>query len=358
MGRKMNPLVSVIIPVYNVKPFLHKSLNSIIQQSYENIEIIIIDDGSNDGSVELLQSIIRQSDKQIIFKHTDNLGVSNARNIGISIAKGDYLTFLDGDDWLDNTAIEELVKIVNDSINKVDLVLFPYVREFGNRSIPRKLLPERFANFDATIFKKIYKRLIGPYNEELENPDELDIFSTSWGKLYSRGILTKPFRSYNIAEDTLFNIQNLKDVSFAVYTEKVFLHYNRQKNNSSAVTKNFKIENYKKNNELLKEIEAEIEENENYYECQERLNARKIIRLFSFMLILSTSSLTFKQKLKYADYIVKDPINKEAFKKIKKKMHFLPRKWYFFYFLIEKEKSILIVTTLFILGKLRDIKNG
>ena len=114
---------------------------------------------------------------------------------------------MDGDDWLDNTAIEELVKIVNDSINKVDLVLFPYVREYGNRSIPRKLLPEKFAMFNAIEFKRIYKKLIGPYNEELKKPDELDIFSTSWGKLYSRSILTKPFRSYSLAEDTLLTFK-------------------------------------------------------------------------------------------------------------------------------------------------------
>ena len=68
MGKEMTPLVSVIIPVYNVRPFLERSLNSVIQQSYKNIEIIIIDDGSQDGSLDLIMSIINQADRQIVLK--------------------------------------------------------------------------------------------------------------------------------------------------------------------------------------------------------------------------------------------------------------------------------------------------
>lgn len=92
-------LISVIIPVYNVRPYLEKAVNSVIGQTYQNLEIILVDDGSTDGSAEICDSF-KRLDNRITVVHQRNQGLSVARNIGIDFAKGQWIAFLDSDDWI------------------------------------------------------------------------------------------------------------------------------------------------------------------------------------------------------------------------------------------------------------------
>lgn len=104
------PEISVIIPVYNKKKYLDKCLNSVIHQTYSNIEVIVIDDGSTDGSTSICKRYSKEDDRiNLIIK--ENAGVSSARNLGIRLAKGDWLLFLDSDDFLELNALEELLTI-------------------------------------------------------------------------------------------------------------------------------------------------------------------------------------------------------------------------------------------------------
>lgn len=360
MVKKKNPLVSVIIPVYNVKPFLEKSINSVVKQSYINLEIIVIDDGSNDGSSELLDKYINNNSKPILLKHIKNKGLSNARNTGINLATGDYLLFLDGDDWLDKSAIQNLINIIQNSESKIDLIMFPYVREFGNRSLKRQLFSERYKTFDNKEFEKVYRKLFGPIGDELKYPETLDILSTAWGKLYAKHIIKFPFEPYDIAypEDILFNIKNLDRVKNAVYTESTYLHYNRSEQNSSAVTKSFNYDNVINSNKLMALLDEIIKDKKLANEYNDRLVSRIILRLFSFLLSLSTSSLPFRKKIEYANLIIKDDINKENVEKFNENIRLLPKKWQIFYLLLKKEKPVIIVGVLASLGKLRSIING
>lgn len=356
----MNPLVSVIVPVYNVKQFVKKSIESLLNQTYNNLEIIIIDDGSSDGSSEILDDFLSNAQDKILLKRTSNQGLSNARNVGLSLARGEYILFLDGDDWLDTTAIEYLMDIVNRNENNIDLVLFPYVREFGKKSIKRHLFDVHYKFFNADEFNEVYKRLIGPYQHELSRPEELDIFSTAWGKLYSRSLIKHLFAPYEVAypEDTLFNIKNLKYVNNAVYTEKTFMHYNRFVNNSSTATKTFNAEHYKYSNNFIQLLEDWISNHNLNNEYVDRLSARVILRLFSFILTLSLSSLSIKEKIKYGQQIVNDPINIKYFQKFKQYRSFLPLKWRCFYFLLSERQVLIIILSLSSLGKIRNKING
>jgi len=101
------PLISVIIPVYNVKRYLKRCLDSVIQQTYQNLEIILIDDGSTDGSGKICQEY-RQQDPRIVLIHQTNSGLSAARNRGLDICKGEYLTFIDSDDFVKPDLVEYL----------------------------------------------------------------------------------------------------------------------------------------------------------------------------------------------------------------------------------------------------------
>lgn len=105
------PLVSIIIPVYNVKRYLEKCLRSVCEQTYKNLEIIVVDDGSTDGSGELCD-LFAQTDSRIKVFHQENAGQSCARNKGLSIVQGEYIGFVDSDDWIDSDMYELLYHLL------------------------------------------------------------------------------------------------------------------------------------------------------------------------------------------------------------------------------------------------------
>ena len=103
------PLISVIVPVYNVAPYLELALDSIRYQSYQQLEIILVDDGSTDDSSSICKKYLNQ-DLRFKYIYQENAGLSAARNTGIAAASGEYITFVDSDDWLDKSAIEILYR--------------------------------------------------------------------------------------------------------------------------------------------------------------------------------------------------------------------------------------------------------
>ena len=100
-------LISIIIPVYNVEKYLRKCLDSIINQTYKKLEIILIDDGSTDNSGKICEEYAKKDDRIIVI-HKENAGVSSARNRGIELANGKYIGFIDSDDWIEENMYETL----------------------------------------------------------------------------------------------------------------------------------------------------------------------------------------------------------------------------------------------------------
>lgn len=111
-------VVSVIVPVYNVEDYLEQCLESIISQTFGNIEIICVDDGSTDRSGEILEKFA-EADSRIIVIHKKNGGLSSARNAALSRVKGKYICFVDSDDWLESNAVKEMVSHITDEIDIV-----------------------------------------------------------------------------------------------------------------------------------------------------------------------------------------------------------------------------------------------
>lgn len=108
------PLISVIIPVYNVEPYLRQCLDSVVGQTYENLEILIIDDGSTDGCGKICDEYAQRDERIKVF-HTENRGLSAARNLGIDEAAGEYLYFLDSDDWIDPDFLNQGLSAIGDA---------------------------------------------------------------------------------------------------------------------------------------------------------------------------------------------------------------------------------------------------
>ena len=130
----MNRKVSIIVPIYNADSFLSKCIYSLIEQTYHNIEIILIDNSSNDQSAEICNHFAAR-DKRIIFLTQPIPGVSSARNRGLEIISGDYLAFLDADDWFEVDAIEKTVALIE--AQSADVVFFNSYNEQGDQQTPR-----------------------------------------------------------------------------------------------------------------------------------------------------------------------------------------------------------------------------
>lgn len=154
-----NPLISVVIPVYNTAPYLEKCLESVVNQTYQNLQVIIINDGSTDNSAEICQKFSEKDDK-IEFINKQNEGVSIARNIGIEKSKGEWIYFLDSDDFLDLNAFEYLINIAKSS--KTDVIQFG-ARLIQDGKVANKKSPTKTETYDnLKLF--LDKNHIKPYS--------------------------------------------------------------------------------------------------------------------------------------------------------------------------------------------------
>jgi glycosyltransferase involved in cell wall biosynthesis len=238
----MNPKVSIIVPIYNMEKYLSRCLDSLLSQSLKSIEIITVNDGSTDSTQEILETFTR-IDSRIKVIQKNNGGVSSARNEGIKAANGDYIGFVDPDDWVNSHMYETMY---NTAINEnVDVVMCSYIREFGTHSKDKIYdLPEKLRYEQDEVKSNVMRRLIGPLNEELGNPELLDAWGTVWSKLYRKEIIKEnnvlfvDLWEIGTNEDSLFNIHVFYHAKSFVFLNTPFYHY--WKANGSSVTTGYK----------------------------------------------------------------------------------------------------------------------
>lgn len=179
-----NPKISIVVPVYNVEKYLEKCLESIINQTYHNIEIILVDDGSTDKSGELCDSY-RVKDQRINVIHKKNGGLASARNVGMHTLTGDYIMFIDSDDWVDATICEDLLYAIR--YYHVNASMCSYIREYPQKAIVKKIFDENVVLSGNLIERK----LCGPLGEELKFPENMESLNSMWGKLYPAQAIIK-----------------------------------------------------------------------------------------------------------------------------------------------------------------------
>ena len=184
----MTPLISVIIPVYNVEKHLKKCLDSIVNQTYKNLEIILINDGSKDNSDEICREFAEKDDR-IIYVSRENRGVSATRNEGIEMAHGDYFSFIDSDDYLELDTFEYLLNLIKEK--DVDAVNYEHFITYPNK----EEVVHRFAEENYGLFDRYgaQKQLV--YN-----------VAFAWNKLFSKKIIKDLKFDQTIlrGEDSLF----------------------------------------------------------------------------------------------------------------------------------------------------------
>lgn len=169
-----SPLISIIVPIYNVEPYIQRCLDSIINQTYSNLEIILIDDGSPDNCPQICDEYAAK-DNRITVIHKKNGGLSDARNAGLDICKGEFISFIDSDDWVEQSYIETLLHILNQTNADVSIVNFTKAQ-----SSYKYVLESYERNFTILNSTQAVAKLW--------NREEDSIFVTAWGKLFKRSL--------------------------------------------------------------------------------------------------------------------------------------------------------------------------
>lgn len=294
---------SVVIPVYNVKNYLSECVNSVLNQTNENYEIVLVDDGSTDGSSELCDKYAKEK-LQVRAFHQKNQGVAAARNLGIEHAYGDYIIFVDSDDWIDPKTLEHLEKRI-DNGKQIDVIIFSYAKEYGDNSYIKYVIEDNQFSEDE-LSKVVYRRLFGLTNSELKHPESLEYMSTCWGKAYRKECLQN-YKFQNIErigsfEDGLFNMDVLNEKTTVDYINKPLYHYRYTKNSlSSKYRPNLKSQW----NALFKIIQKKINENTLPNDYQEAFNNRIALSVLGIgMNEIGNPNLRFFKFNKYIrDYI-------------------------------------------------------
>ena len=212
---------SIIVPVYNGEKYLERCINSIINQTYKNIELILINDGSEDGTGKICKKY-SNNDTRVIYIKQDKYGVSYSRNKGIENATGDYITFIDADDYINVNTIREMnKKILN---NKCDILKYSYVKE-------SKWLKKNYKfsiQTDKKILKEEYEKKVIPYMF-----DTFDL-SNVWNAIFKIQLIrNKKFdEKLSYGEDLKFMIESILDSQSLYIDSRNFYHYVYNKNSS------------------------------------------------------------------------------------------------------------------------------
>ena len=223
--------VSIVIPVYNAATTIEKCIASLMKQSYQDIHVILVNDASTDQSVNKLSKLI-DLDKRFHLLHQDiNKGASAARNLGIKYGQGEFLFFLDADDWLEQNAIELLVEHAQKTNS--DLVCASHIQDFDHES---KQKSDGAPNYDHVFDDKQLTLYIKSY---LKSPYKFTLLVHCWGKLYNLAIVKNNGLRFNETlsqlEDVNFNFQYL------VYCKKVaykwaFIYHHRISSSSQSLS--------------------------------------------------------------------------------------------------------------------------
>lgn len=211
-------IVSIVVPVYNVENYLKKCVDSLRKQTYTNLEIILVNDGSPDNSPAMCDAYSKE-DPRIRVIHKENGGLSDARNVGIEASTGDYLMFLDSDDYVEKNLVEKALETIMD--NNTDLVIWGYYADYLN---------EEQALIKSIKFEGVNGTYTSEDFNEIEASNELiGLLGYAWNKLYKTELIkknnTKFPKNISLVEDIIFNSKVLVNAKSINFIGDCLVHY-------------------------------------------------------------------------------------------------------------------------------------
>ena len=327
---KSRPLISIIVPVFNAEKYIAQCLDSILNQTYKYLEILCINDGSGDNSINILNQY-KNRDSRIVIIDKQNEGISATRNIGLKKAKGEYLMFVDADDWLDPYACEKALMTLDK--NKADIVMWSYVSEYGLSNAPKRIFPDNCIFERGDVLNKLHRRFIGIVGEELKHPELADAISPVWGKLYKRDIIIQSDAKFidlaeiGTCEDGMFNLVTFFYANKVVYLNQCLYHYRR--NNASSVTSVYREKLFGCWQNLHQRMEQYIQEKNLPTIYNDALQNRIALSLLGLGLNIVSSDYSIGKKITLLQDILKNDRFRKAYKELD--FSFLPFHWKVFY---------------------------
>ena len=230
------PFISVIVPLKNMEKYLEKCLRSIMQQTYRNLEIIVIDDGSTDKSLGICRNLAKEDQRFQIIHNETSVGVSRARNIGLEAARGEWIAFVDADDWIDKTAYQ---KVVEKTLDNVDVVFWSFSKDYPDGQSLR--YSETTLPLLAKDPFKVQYTLKQTYI--IKDKDAIitdNVFSGVWRTLFKKSIIKNHFLKFDerlrYSEDKLFITQYLSCCRQGLMIDESFYHYRQNVPQSATAT--------------------------------------------------------------------------------------------------------------------------
>ncbi|MGA4516237.1 glycosyltransferase family 2 protein [Solibacillus silvestris] len=207
----MSELISIIVPIYNVEDFLHRCVDSILNQTYKNLEIILVNDGSPDQCGKICEEYAKL-DNRVKVIHKENGGLSDARNAGIEVAEGQYLAFIDSDDWIHEEYIEILYELLRKTNSDISICNFLMTSTENFQVDNSKAELYTYSNIKAL--------------EQLYNDEFYVQMVTSWGKLYKKNLFEGlSFPVGRVHEDEFTTYKLLYKANKVVLTTAKLLYY-------------------------------------------------------------------------------------------------------------------------------------
>lgn len=337
--------ISIIIPVYNAEKYINATLDSILNQTFKDIEVILVNDGSLDNSLSICKKYA-EGDSRIIVLNKKNEGVSIARNTGIKSSSGEYILFIDADDWIE----PDMCEILYNNITKYDgdICFCNHIKEFDNKSEKIAFNAKGHIIEKDSIKKEIILQLIE--EEDINLKHSRESFRSPWGKLFKSSIIKNNKIIFNkdlvIGEDFIFDIEYLKYAKKAVMAEEFLYHY--RISNESTLGR-YKKEPWAVYKKLLINLQCYLKDNFKEEEYFYRLNKLKLkyflICIDNEMSILNPK--TIWEKRKYISSICEDEILTYTIENYSKngsqnkmKLFFLRKKMYFFIIIYSELKNI------------------
>ncbi len=306
----MHRLISVIVPVYNCEKYIRRLVESILNQSYGNFELILVNDGSKDNTLAILKDF---KDRRVQIISKENSGVSDTRNVGFNKSKGELICFLDADDYIDQGFFQEIIEIF-DRYPELDLLNFGFYSDVEDLQLQQ-------LSSDKIAYKDVLYSSHNEIKEDFVNLWDSAMLYNPCNKVYLSSIIREnnlKYPSFNYGEDVQFNRDYLMHVKKFYNSSKAFYHYIREREGAVTNTYNPKFFDIRKKE--FTEFNAYFElweiEKEKYYEFSCR---RYIERILGCIENVYCSSMSFKKRYKEIHSIIHNNITREALKYAKPK---------------------------------------
>ncbi|MBQ8804710.1 MAG: glycosyltransferase family 2 protein [Tyzzerella sp.] len=220
------PLISVVMPIYNVEKHLEQAINSVLKQSFQDFELILVDDCSPDNCPTMCDNYAQQYEKIKVIHHEVNKGLSEARNTGLDVASGQYIWFMDSDDYVDLNLFE----CVHNSIqcNKAEIIVFGLIEEYFDHN-------GNLHHIQKVDYEEMYLKNQEDVRRVIIDLEMKTLYGYAWNKFYLLDYLKKinlRYEKVTLIEDILFNIKYCMDIAKMNILAITPYHYNKRMDNS------------------------------------------------------------------------------------------------------------------------------